>query len=329
MTHYYGVANIIFQLKNEDLNASVEIFEVLLLHFKSEHGELHHTVGSCLHNIGVVRLRSQDYDQALLSFEQAVRVRKGSMGKDHADVAVSLVKVGITQLLLHKFDEALYSFRDALSIRRHALGHLHPSTARIYNNIGCVHVEFNELRQARRAFESALDVQRNALCDEPENAQLLFGAATTLCNLGYLYSSRGAHERTCLVLKEAADFQQRVFGLAHPTVLSILDSLADSYAKSGDNLNALHTYNEIVVSLENDEGSGRVLSSRKRRAIAIVFYKMSRIHKKQNDHETSLRFLCQSASYVKELGAPNLLEKVEEEINQVKQHLQKSDFDWV
>jgi tetratricopeptide (TPR) repeat protein len=321
--------NTILHIQNDDLDESFELFEILLAHFKTEHGELHHTVGSCLHNIGIVLLRSQDYEQALSSFQQAVRVRKGSMGRDHADVAVSLVKVGITQLLLCKFDEALYTFRDALSIRRHALGHLHPSTARIYNNIGCVHVEFKELRQARRAFESALDVQRSALCDEPGNEQLLFGIATTLCNLGFLYSSRGDHEKTSLVLKEAAGFQQRVFGPAHSTVLSIQDSLADSYGKSGDNLNALQTYKTIIAGLEGDERVGQPLSSRKMRAIAIVFYKMSRICRKQNDHESALRFLCNSVSYVKELGAPQLLEKVEEEMDQVKQELHKAKFDWV
>ena len=113
------------------------------------------------------------------------------------------MKVGISQLLLHNFEMALFAFRDALSIRRHSLGVLHPSTARVYNNIGCVHIEFNELRDARRAFEAALDIQRNALCDEPTSGPLLFGAATTLCNLGYLYKHRGMPERAALVLTEA------------------------------------------------------------------------------------------------------------------------------
>jgi tetratricopeptide (TPR) repeat protein len=100
---------------------------------------------------------------------------------------VSLVKVGITLLLVHRFEDALWSFREALSVRKNALGALHPSTARIYNNIGCVHVEFNEFREARRAFEAALDIQRNALSQDPDSGPLMFGAATTLCNLGYLY----------------------------------------------------------------------------------------------------------------------------------------------
>jgi tetratricopeptide (TPR) repeat protein len=113
------------------------------------------------------------------------------------------VKVGITQLLLHDFESALLSFRDALAVRRHSLGALHPSTARVYNNIGCVHMEFNELPDARRAFEAALDIQRNALYNEPTNGPLVFGTATTLCNLGYLYRYRERPERAALVLKEA------------------------------------------------------------------------------------------------------------------------------
>ena len=116
-----------------------------------------------------------------------------------------MVKVGICQLLLRQYDTSLLSFREALHVRRQALGHLHPSTARVYNNIGCVHVEFHEMRQARRAFEAALDVQRNALCHNPQSEPLMFGTATTLCNLGYLYKIRDMHKKAALVLKEALE----------------------------------------------------------------------------------------------------------------------------
>jgi len=71
-----------------------------------------------------------------------------------------------------------------------------------------VHVEFNELRDARRAFEAALDIQRNALCHEPSSGPLMFGAATTLCNLGYLYRHRDMPEKAALVLEEALGVSQ-------------------------------------------------------------------------------------------------------------------------
>lgn len=257
-----------------------------------------------------------------------MRIRKGSIGRDHADVAVTLVKVGITQLLLRRFDNALLTLREALSIRRHSMGHLHPSTARIYNNIGCVHVEFNEMREARRAFEAALDVQRNALCYEPDSGPLLFGTATTLCNLGYLYTYRSMNEKASLVLKEAAELQERVIGSSHPTVLSSLDALADSYTKSGDNVNAMKCHKDIISRLERRERDGNELSPRKRRALAIVHYKMSRILRKQNDFKAALRTLSESWGYVSEIGAPDLLNRIKNEIEEVKVAL-KTDMDWL
>lgn len=271
-------------------------------------------------------LRSKNHEQALNYFEEAVRVRRG-LGRDHPDVAVSLVKAGITKLLLRMFDEALYSFREALSVRRRALGHLHPSTAKIYNNIGCVHVEFNEMREARRAFESALDVQRNALCYEPESGPLLFGAATTLSNLGYLYTSRGLHSKTCLVLEEAVDMQQRVLGKSNPTVLSTMDSLGDSYSRSLDNTRALACYKEIVARLEECTGKDNEFTSRKKQALATVLFKMSRLLHNQNDLEAAMRLLQNSIAYVHD--HPVLLEKVQDELNKVKESMEKCDFDWL
>lgn len=171
-------------------------------------GELHEDVGAAIHNVGLAQLRLERYEAAQDSFERAVRIRKGALGTDHPEVAVSQVKVGVTLVLLHELDQALIWFRDALTTRKRALGALHPSLARVYNNIGCVHVEFNELRDARRAFEAALDIQRNALCNEPSSGPLMFGAATTLCNLGFLYRHRNMPEKAALLLEEALGVSQ-------------------------------------------------------------------------------------------------------------------------
>lgn len=199
-----------------------------------------------------------------------------------------MVKVGICLLLMHRFDQALLTFREALSIRKRALGPLHPSTARIYNNIGCVHVEFNEYQEARRAFEAALDVQRNALCHEPDCGSLVFGTATTLCNLGYLYRYRDLHAKACLVLKEAVNLQERVLGRSNATVLSTLDNLADSYANSGNANDALRTYNIIF---ERFRSGGPSDTKKLARAEAVLSYKMSRVHRQQSDRESQLSCL--------------------------------------
>jgi len=214
-----------------------------------------------------------------------------------------LVKVGITLLLLRQFDDALWCFREALSVRKQALGPLHPSTARIYNNIGCVHVEFNEFQEARRAFESALDVQRNAFQGDPQNGPLMFGTATTLCNLGYLYRYRDMHIKASLVLREAVQLQESVLGRSHATVLSTLDNLADSFANSGNTADALRTYNII---LERFRFGGRTDSVKMSRAKAVLLYKMSRVHRQRKDRANQLDTLQKALQSMNKFSNSNL-----------------------
>jgi tetratricopeptide (TPR) repeat protein len=235
------------------------------------------------------------------------------------------VKVGITLLLLHRFEEALWGFREALSVRKHSLGALHPSTARVYNNIGCVHVEFNEFQEARRAFEAALDIQRNVLCHDPESGPLMFATATTLCNLGYLYRYRDMYSKAALVLREAFDLQDTVLGRSHATVLSTLDNLADSYANSGQATNALKFYNMI---LERFRARGKVT-----RAEAVLLYKMSRIHRHRNDHETqldTLRLAQRALHRYAVKGEPDRLEsRIQADIRDCRERMEKDELNWI
>jgi len=316
-------------LENGEFELSLSWFQILLEQYKAKHGELHQNIGATLHNIGIVQMRLENYDEALLSFQKAVRVRRGAIGRDHADVATSLVKVGVVELLLHRFDAALLTFREALSVRRHALGHLHPSTARIYNNIGCAHAKFNEVREARCAFEAALDVQRNALLYDPGNEQLQFAVSTTLSNLAHLYTSRGMHAKASMVLAEALSFQESVFCNDHPLVMSTLDALADSYASCGENINALKCYSDILERIEKKGDKNGKRSNRKRRAVAMLLYKTSRVHRKQNDLEASLRFLKDSLQHADQLAMPDLSSRIMNEIEEIQQQLQEVNFDWV
>jgi tetratricopeptide (TPR) repeat protein len=182
---------------------ALHLLQIIVEVQRKKNGPVHEDVGAALHNVGIAELRLGENYKALQAFEEAVRVRKGSLGRDHPQVAVSLVKVGITLMLLKRLEDSLWIFREALTVRKHCLGPLHPSTARIYNNIGCVHVEFNESKEAKRAFEAALDIQRNALVNDPNSGPILFGAATTLQNLAYLYRKNQMYEKEAVVLRES------------------------------------------------------------------------------------------------------------------------------
>ena len=320
------------KLNADNFVDAVHLFDVVLQCQKRRNGMIHQDSADALYNLGIAQLRSQNHGDALRAFEETARIRKKVLGHEHPQVAVSLVKVGITLLLLHRFEEALWSFREALSVRRHALGPMHPSTARIFNNIGCVHVEFNEFKEARRAFESALEIQRAALCDDPESGPLMFGTATTLCNLGYLYRYRNLHAKAAVVLKEAVDLQESVLGRTHPTVLSTLDNLADSCGSNGQAADALRHYNTILTRFRVGGRSG---SQKLLRAEAVLLYKMSRIHRHRNDLESQLDSLKLALRAVRALSDPTIAaadtleRRIQYDIRSCRERIEKSDLKWV
>lgn len=190
---------------------AVALLEMVVECQKQKYGALHANVGSAVHNVGIAYLGGEVHYKAFQAFEEAVRIRKAALGRSHPVVAVSLVKFGISLMLLQRHEDSLWIFRDALAIRKESLGDLHPSNARIYNNIGCVHVELDELEEARKVFEAALDIQRNALIQNSENGPMIFGASTTLQNLGYLYGKRELYEKAAMVLRESLSVSQSCF----------------------------------------------------------------------------------------------------------------------
>jgi tetratricopeptide (TPR) repeat protein len=354
-------------MKRGRFGEALHLLDLILDCQRNKNGTLHEDVGSALHNVGIAHLRMEEHYKALQAFEEAVRVRKGALGRDHPQVAVSLVKVGITLLLLQRLEDSLWIFRDALTVRKHALGALHPSTARVYNNIGCVHVEFKELKEARRAFEAALDVQRNALVHEPDSGPILFGAATTLQNLAYLYRKREMHEKAAMLTREALSvstmlcmcclerkrcqflivfslslllqLQEKVLGLNHPTVLSTLDSLADACGAANHGNHALKYYNELLERLhdqDDEDGSNeRVLQE------AIILYKMSRAHLASKDLDSQLSKLQLASKLLRTTDNESsnnsndakqrqqLEHQVQVDMRLARQSLEKQELEWV
>ena len=187
---------------------AIALLEMVVECQKEKNGPTHANVGAAVHNVGIAYLRSEVYYKAFQSFEEAVRIRKAALGENHPAVSISLVKFGISLMLLQRHEESLWIFRDALAIRKQSLGDFHPSNARIYNNIGCVHVELGELDSARKNFESALDIQRRTLVQNSDNGPMIFGASTTLQNLGYLYGKNEMYEKAAMVLRESLSVSQ-------------------------------------------------------------------------------------------------------------------------
>ena len=126
------------------------------------------------------------------------------------------------------------------------------------------------------------------VCQHPENGPILLAAAATLCNLGFVYRHHGAnHTKATAFLSDALELQERIFGTLHGSVISTMDNLADSYADGGLGIEAVECYKTMLlriraklseVGLSKEEAKRKVLLL----AEAVVFYKMSRVHRQRN-----------------------------------------------
>ena len=120
-----------------------------------------------------------------------------------------------------------------------------------------------------------------------ERGPLLFGTATTLCNLGYLYRYRDMYGKAVAILEEAVELQESVLGPSHA-----IDNLADSVNcgnatdDCGNATDALKHYNVVLsrFRINRTKQSGDS-SSKLFCAEVVLLYKMSRVYCRQNNRE--------------------------------------------
>lgn len=129
--------------------------------------------------------------------------------------------------------------------------------------------------------------------------------------------------------------QEIVLGRSHSTVLSTLDSLADCNTKCNNCATALKCYYDI---LERFPAGGN--DFRRKRAEAVILFKMSRAHRKQNDRESEMEKLKAALAIVREIASADtdknnteLTERLErgikKDIKRVHDEIAKNDLDWV
>jgi tetratricopeptide (TPR) repeat protein len=76
-------------LQHNEIDEALDLFESALKSHREKYGQVHHLVGSALHNIGIVHLFAGRYNVAQKYFQEAASVRSSALGSEHPDVAVS------------------------------------------------------------------------------------------------------------------------------------------------------------------------------------------------------------------------------------------------
>jgi tetratricopeptide (TPR) repeat protein len=227
---------VVEHLERDNIMDALDLLRSALLDQRQRYGNIHHSVGNSLHNIGMVHLFAKQYTHAHACFVDAILVRIEALGPDHPDVAASKMKIGMIQLAGKELDGARKTFRDIREMFLDALGYGHPQFAKIMNNLGVVLYHSRDLSGAMRSFELAHEYQRQRHQDGLGGSELAnLETANSLCNIAFISArSHGAIDAV-LCYKQALQLRRKHLKDDDASVLDVQRNIAFLVAK-GDSI---------------------------------------------------------------------------------------------
>ena len=206
--------------------------------------------GTTLHNIGMIHLCKGDYLKALDCFNRAVEERMLNLPQNHPDAVVSMIWKGSVLFALKKFDEAIFTLKATLlSIPKD-----HIVAGKVRNNLGVIYYHLNDFSSAMKEFTASLETQRTWLDTSARREPFVYGAATTLSNMGRIYLEQGTANLACEVYEEALLLQSTIFRKENEDVMQSLLNLSIAHARAGHSKKALQILHGCVRSTNQRYG---------------------------------------------------------------------------
>jgi len=221
-------------MKHLDANEIDEALKLLnraMQSHRKKYGEVHHLVGTALHNIGMVNFFARRYPEALSHFEEAIRVRTKALGSDHPDVQASAMKIALIYLATDKLNKASESFRKIRETFLDVLGYGHPQLAKIHNNVGAVAFEFGDQEYALKCFEMAYEFQRRLLEEQdewetPDDHEIVsLATANSLCNMGFVLAKSKEYLQAANAYENALEVLRNHLPRKHHRVLEVCENI--------------------------------------------------------------------------------------------------------
>lgn len=254
-------------VNRNEIGDALELFRSFLRSHRAKYGDVHHLVGTALHNIGMVHLFSNQYTDALAAFNEAILIRRASLGPDHPDVQASMMKIGLIRYAWAEFYVAQNIFSGIRDKFMEVLGHGHPQMAKIMNNIGIVACQLNDYSTAYSSLEKAYDYQRRFAQEKNDQSEILMqGMANSLSNMAFIRFKQGnseearrLYERAISLLEQARQRDDAMIGMVKKNITYIerqtsmmrLPSLTDQFRRD---IKAVQGYANNGIIEDGTEG---------------------------------------------------------------------------
>lgn len=295
-------------VKQKKYSEALQVLDDVLKVQQMKVGSIHQSIGTTLHEMGVVHQHIGDLDKSLHAFQQAVWMKTKTLGKNHTEVANSLVEVGKMLSSKNERNDAMVVLREALRIRRLANGYDHDAVVRVYNMIGTVSYQCGDFDHAMTSFKDALEIQRSNLSKIRLPEPTLLSMAEKLCNMSLIYIKTKQPDMALKKLDEALLIQQSVLGDNHETTLKTMDHIAFTFDQIEDYDEAIKIYDQMLKLQKETYGKVNI-------KCVPLYEKQSDMKVKQEKYSDALSLLrnilnIHQQHHSSEFDIDNTLEKI-------------------
>lgn len=237
------------------------------------------------------------YYKGLETHFLALKIKRNIYPKVHPEIATSLNNIGNSYHYLEQYEKSLEYFNLALDQRIELFGKTHHRIASVMNNIGNLHYDRGEYEKSKLIHWKALNIRKKVFranhsillysytnlarafialenIDSAlfysnlaiENHNLNYDSPTDLLAMIYqnhaLYISQSKNlDSAEFCLTQASDYLSKNYGIKHPKIASVMNSLGELYTKQHDYSKALIFYQKGLISAVEDFNSDSINSN--------------------------------------------------------------------
>ncbi len=234
-----------------------------------------------LGDLGNLYLVRTDYQRAEPVLRDALALKTDVFGNQHTSYLSTLNSLGV--LYSRKEDYALAEryLEEALHTREKTLGTNHPLVAPILDNIGFIYLQ-------QGAYESAIPLFSRAIIIYEKSSPGSQSHFRNLTNVAVCYMNLKQYDRADSLYRKTRQLIAEKLGDNHPDYAAVLNNQGFLNEKIGQNLVALHLYEQALAIYNLQKEEGQSLKASVLNNLADTYFQLKRFDKSDSLYRVSL-----------------------------------------
>ncbi len=192
-------------------------------------------------NLAAVHLMRGEYLKAEPLSQRSLGITEKHFGPDSIESVTNLNNLAFLYDRMGRYAQAELLYQRVRKLAEKNAGPEDPLLLTALGNLGIHHYYTGNYAEAEKLFQRVLNAREKQNPKHPDTA-------TTLNDLGSLYSTIGDNANACLFLGRALEIRLGCLGSAHPQTMVTLNALAVTEDRMGRQTNAFKYYAHVINS---------------------------------------------------------------------------------